>query len=366
MARPVGGALLPLRHAHRRRSAGPAGRARAARRPSAGDRTPAWAWSSTGAHYPFNSALDLLRFTAAGPRRPGPVRRGVGAAAQAGQGQGPRQPPHRGLVAAACTATRSGAICFAPMFGSKFGDAFGDVPALYLWQRLGRERNVAVRGYPARRLQDDHRRPARLHRVATAATVRTSAPVRRAGAPSASGRGSSWTAARASRRTRWCRRCRCPRCDARPTRTSRRSCPTVNLRVPGRRQRVVLPAAAVVRATTGRRCCVRGTEFDGVVEMSPLTGRRTRDGTSRTPCTTPTASPRCTGRTTHSIAARWTEQLLALHPGLAADDVDEVHVFSAPFVEPVYPLGYLAQQPPVEVRGHAAAAGDDRPRLPRR
>jgi hypothetical protein len=48
------------------------------------------------------------------------------------------------------------------------------------------------------------------------------------------------------------------------------------------------------------------------------------------------------------IAARWTDQLRSLHPSL---DVEEVHVFRAPFVEPVYPVGYLAQQPAVEVAG---------------
>jgi hypothetical protein len=54
-----------------------------------------------------------------------------------------------------------------------------------------------------------------------------------------------------------------------------------------------------------------------------------------------------------SIAARWTGQLRALYSGLPLtdEDIDEVHVFKAPFVEPVYPLGYLARRPPVELPG---------------
>ncbi|MCA1655066.1 MAG: oxidoreductase, partial [Pseudonocardiaceae bacterium] len=49
------------------------------------------------------------------------------------------------------------------------------------------------------------------------------------------------------------------------------------------------------------------------------------------------------------ISARWTAQLRDLY-SLGQDAVEEVRVFKAPFVEPVYPLGYLRQRPPVEVR----------------
>ncbi len=92
------------------------------------------------------------------------------------------------------------------------------------------------------------------------------------------------------------------------------------------------------------------TEFDGVVEMSPLTGPVEGRHLAYAMRYTDRESA-LFGEDEHSIAARWREQLLALHPGLAAEDVEEVHVFRAPFVEPVYPLGYLAQQPPVEVAG---------------
>ena len=66
---------------------------------------------------------------------------------------------------------------FGPLFGSKFGAAFGDVPALYLWERLGRERNVAVRGYPRggyKAIIDALRASIESH----GGIVRTSAPVR--------------------------------------------------------------------------------------------------------------------------------------------------------------------------------------------
>ena len=34
-----------------------------------------------------------------------------------------------------------------PLFQSKFGPAAGDMPALYIWERLGREKNTVNRGY---------------------------------------------------------------------------------------------------------------------------------------------------------------------------------------------------------------------------
>ena len=65
----------------------------------------------------------------------------------------------------------------APMFGAKFGSAFGDVPALYLWERLGRESNKSVRGYPSggyRSVID----ALRASIEAGGGEVRTNAPVR--------------------------------------------------------------------------------------------------------------------------------------------------------------------------------------------
>jgi protoporphyrinogen oxidase len=97
-----------------------------------------------------------------------------------------------------------------------------------------------------------------------------------------------------------------------------------------------------------------GTEFDGVVEMSALSGTAPYDGRHLA------YVMRYTDRDSAlfqedsgSIAARWSEQLRTLYSGLplTEDDIDEVRVFKAPFVEPVYPLGYLAQRPPVELPG---------------
>src|SRR4051812_46525131 len=100
-----------------------------------------------GEHYGFNSALDLLRFTPL--RWRDRVRFGVVSLLLRRLGRGKdlddlrAEDWLRGLYGDVIWSQ-----LFAPMFGSKFGEAFGDVPALYLWQRLGRESNVATRGYP--------------------------------------------------------------------------------------------------------------------------------------------------------------------------------------------------------------------------
>ena len=94
-----------------------------------------------------------------------------------------------------------------------------------------------------------------------------------------------------------------------------------------------------------------GTEFDGVIEMSELSG--TTDDLHLV-----YAMHYCNrdselfADSDEAIAQRWTEQLVAAYPDrITAADVAEVHVFRAPFVEPVYPLGYSAVKPAEEIPG---------------
>lgn len=301
-----------------------------------------------GAHHPFNSALDLLRF------RPlslaDRVRFGVVSLLLRRLGKGKdldrlrTEDWLRGLYGDAVWET-----LLAPMFGAKFGAAFGDVPALYLWQRLGRESNESVRGYPAGGYQsviDALRASIEAH----GGEVRTSAPV--------------------------------GRLEASPDRVlvtlpggetieADHAVSTVPLPAlrgiadPGLAPRlpdVRLPYQGVVNALFFLRKPLSGhywapvlrsgTDFDGVIEMTPLTGSERYGDRHLVYVMHYTDRESALYREdSDSIARRWTEQLLSLHKGLTADDVDEVRVFKAPFVEPVYPLGYLSQRPAVEVPG---------------
>ncbi|MGW3962482.1 NAD(P)/FAD-dependent oxidoreductase [Amycolatopsis sp. NPDC005003] len=299
-----------------------------------------------GRHHPFNSPLDLLRFSPL--RLPDRVRFGVVSLLLRRLGKGRdldtlrTEDWLRGLYGDVVWET-----LFAPMFGSKFGTAFGDVPALYLWQRLGRERNVATRGYPDggyKTIIDALR--ASIERAG--GVVRTSTPVRRL--HSTGGRsvltltGGEVLDADQVVSTVPLPLLRRIADDALATRLPR----------------VELPYQGVVTGVFFLRQPVTehywtpvlrsGTEFDGVVAMSALAG--TCDGRHLV------YVMRYTDRDSQlyldddaAIAARWSAQLRGLYPELGADDVEEVRVFKAPFVEPVYPLGYLAARPPVTVDG---------------
>ncbi|WP_260189355.1 FAD-dependent oxidoreductase [Actinophytocola gossypii] len=303
-----------------------------------------------GRHHPFNTAADLLRFS---PLRPlDRVRFGVVSLLlrQLGRGRDLDRTRTedwlRGLYGDAVWET-----LLAPMFGAKFGRSFPDVPALYLWQRLGRERNVATRGYPAGGYKSiiDALRAAL---EARGATVRVSTPVERMSVLDAGMRvtlpgGETLDADRVV--------------STLPLPQLRR---VADDDLAARLPAVEVPYQGVVNALFFLRRPLAGhywtpvvrsgTDFDGLVEMSALAGVAPYDGRHLA------YAMRYVDRDDPlfheddaGIAARWTEQLCTLYSGLPlrAADVDEVRVFKAPFVEPVYPLGYLARRPPVEVAG---------------
>jgi protoporphyrinogen oxidase len=299
-----------------------------------------------GRHHPFNSALDLLRFSAL--RLPDRVRFGVVSLLLRRLGQGKdldrlrTEDWLRGLYGDVVWER-----LFAPMFGSKFGPSFGDVPALYLWQRLGRERNVATRGYPAggyKTIID----ALRTSIEGAGGTVRTETPVRRL--HSTDGR-AVLTLAEGEV------------LDADhvvstlPLPLLRR---LADDELAARLPRTDLPYQGVVTGVFFLRRPVTehywtpvlhsGTEFDGVVAMSELAGPVGDHHLVYVMRYTDRGSPLYLDDDA-AIAARWSAQLRSLYPELGPDDVAEVRVFKAPFVEPVYPLGYLAERPAVAVAG---------------
>jgi protoporphyrinogen oxidase len=303
-----------------------------------------------GHRYPFNTAPDLLRFTPLSfPQR---VRFGIVSLLLRRLGAGKdldrirTEDWLRGLFG-----DRIWEKLLAPMFGSKFGAAFGDVPALYLWQRLGRESNVAVRGYPAggyKTIIDGLRGSIE----AGGGQVRTSAPVRNLSSLDGGIRitladGEVLSASQVVSTV--------------PLPLLRQMADAdLGARLPTTRfeyQGVVNAVFFLNRPLEGHYWTPvlhSGTDFDGVIEMSELTGTTVRDGkhvvyamhyTSR--------ESELYGESEISIAERWTAQLLRLYADLplTAGDIDEVRVFKAPFVEPIYPLGFLDQRPRMEVPG---------------
>lgn len=299
-----------------------------------------------GRRHPFNSALDLLRFSPL--RLHDRVRFGVVSLLLRRLGRGRdldtlrTEDWLRGLYGDVVWER-----LFAPMFGSKFGPSFGDVPALYLWQRLGRERNVATRGYP------DGGYKTIIDALRTSiedagGVVCTSSPVRRL--HSTGGRSVlTLTGGEVL--------------DADHVVST---VPLPQLRriadeaLAARLPETDLPYQGVVTGVFFLRKPVTehywtpvlhsGTEFDGVVAMSALAGTTGGQHLVYVMHYTDRDSQLYLDDDT-AIAARWSAQLRGLYPELGAGDIEEVRVFKAPFVEPVYPLGYLAARPPVTVDG---------------
>ncbi|MFJ5984600.1 NAD(P)/FAD-dependent oxidoreductase [Lentzea sp. NPDC092896] len=301
-----------------------------------------------GEHRSFNSALDLLRF------RPlslvNRIRFGVVSLLLRRLGKGKdldnmrTEDWLRGLYG-----DKIWTMLLAPMFGAKFGSAFGDVPALYVWQRLGRESNEAVRGYPAggyKSVIDALRASIEAH----GGEVRVSAPVGRLEASAdrvvvTLADGETIEADHAVSTVPLPALRAIADADLAPR------LPEVRLPYQG----VVNTLFFLRKPLSGHywapvlRC---GTDFDGVIEMTPLTGSERYGDRHLVYVMHYTDRESALYREdSDSIAHRWTEQLLSIHKGLTADDVDEVRVFKAPFVEPVYPLGYLTKRPAVEVPG---------------
>ena len=303
-----------------------------------------------GRHFPFNTALDLLRFSPLSLVQR--IRLGVVSLMLHRLGRG-KDLDHvrtedwlRGLYG-----DQIWEKVWEPLFRSKFGAAVGDVPALYLWQRLGREKNVAVRGYPRggyKALID----ALRASIVAHGGVVRTSAPVDRlhADAQHATVRlvsgevlSADWVVSTLP----------IPllRVIAADDADLSALLPTLDLPYQG----VVNALFFLRRPLEGHYwtpVLSSGTDFDGVVEMSSLTGPERYSGRhlAYTMKYTDRSSALYAEDET-SIADRWTDQLLALYADLQLTraDVLEVQVHKAPFVEPSYPLGYAKAKPDIAV-----------------
>ncbi|MBC8093211.1 MAG: FAD-dependent oxidoreductase [Pseudonocardia sp.] len=300
-----------------------------------------------GQRYPFNTALDLLRFTPLTLVQR--IRFGVVSLLLRFLGRG-RDLDH--LRIEDWLRRLYGDVIwermFSPMMGSKFGPAFGDVPALYLWQRLGREKNVATRGYPSGGYSSIIA-GLRASIEDAGGTIRTAAPVASLDAradgvtvelDSGEQVDADWAISTLP----------LPTLRAVATPALAPALPTVQLAYQG----VVNVLFFLRRPLDGHYWAPvlhSDTEFDGVIEMSTLNG--THDGHHLA-----YAMHYCDRggdlylTPDEEIARRWTAQLLATYPDrVDIGDVAEVRVFKAPFVEPVYPLGYADAKPAAEVPG---------------
>ncbi|BBY17248.1 FAD-dependent oxidoreductase [Mycolicibacterium litorale] len=301
-----------------------------------------------GRRFPFNSAMDLLRFTPL--RFAHRIRFGAVSLLlrRLGRGQDLDNTRTEDWLRSVYGPTVWQRM-LKPLFGAKFGDAFGEVPARYLYQRLGRESNVAIRGYPegTYRAIVDRMRTAietgggRILRGVSVQHVALDGD----GARVRLGTGAEIAAQSVISTVP------IPLLHKLADERLRSALPRVQLDYQG----VVNAVFLLDRPLDGHywapviNC---DTEFDGVVEMSALTGTERFGGRSLVYvmhyCGRDSA---LFAEPEADIAHRWKAQLRSLYPDRLTDAgaVEYVKVFKAPFVEPIPTLGYHERIPAVRV-----------------
>jgi protoporphyrinogen oxidase len=301
-----------------------------------------------GIRYPFNTPLDVLRFRPLTLAQR--VRLGVVSLLLRHLGQGNdldnvrAEDWLRSLYGDAVWER-----VFQPLFRAKFGPAVGDVPALYLYQRLGRENNVATRGYPKggyKTIVDGLRAAIE----ACGGIVRTATPVTkiseaadgvRVELPGGESLDADWAISTVP----------LPLLSQLADAALKERLPSLQLPYQGVVNALFFltrPLDQYYWAPVLRS----GTEFDGVVEMSTLAGTAQYGGRHLAYVMKYTdRSAALFAEDDASIADRWTQQFLHLYADLPLrlEDISEVRVFKAPFVEPAYPCGYGSMKPAINV-----------------
>lgn len=302
-----------------------------------------------GRCHSFNGALDVLRFPVLSlPQR---LRLGVGGLLlrTLGRGRDLDRMRMRDWLRPIFGETIWSKI-WEPMFRAKFGPHAADLPALYLWERLGRESNVSTRGYLRCGLKG------LIDAIAAAiehggGRIRTGTPVRRL--DQVGGTMHVALAEGAALECDWV-------IATVPLPTLREI--TRGSSLAGRFRDPDLAYQGVVNALFflsrpldgyyWSPVLDSGTGFDGVVQMTALVdpeqygGRHLVYVMKYCDRSAPLFS-----EPLDDIAARWREEFLRLYRDvpLRPEAIVETRVFRAPFVEPVYPLGYRAIQPDVDV-----------------
>jgi len=237
-----------------------------------------------------------------------------------------------------------------PLFCSKFGSNGGNLPALYIWQRLGREKNVSKRGYIHGGLKS------LIDAIESAikscgGTILTQSPVRtidedkeymKVILENGTSIHCDWV-------------------------ISTLPIPVLRKAIQGTRLENVfrypdVPYQGVVNALFflsrpldnfyWSPVVNSGTEFDGVVEMSELVDRSQYDGRYLVSimkyCSRDSA---LFLEDENMIIQRWSEQIIKLYSDLKLkkEEILEARVFKAPFIEPIYTPGYSKIKPDFRV-----------------
>ncbi len=237
-----------------------------------------------------------------------------------------------------------------PLFRSKFGSHAGNLPALYIWERLGREKNKSTRGYIEGGLKtiiDAVEKNIKKH----GGKILLNCPVGKI--DQINGKMKTITTDGKEFESDWI--------------IATIPVPVIKKVISGSslESQSTLPELTyqgVVNALFFLKKPLdnfywqpvvnSGTEFDGVVEMTELVKTDQYNGNymvyTMKYCS---KDSNLFKENEESIAGRWKEQLKKLFSdkNLSDDDFTAVKIFKAPFVEPIYPLGYSKLKPETRV-----------------
>ncbi len=303
----------------------------------------------SGKRYAFNTAFDLMRFSAI----PFGQRIRLGAVAlllrKLGEGKDLDNISTRDFL----TRYFGQSIwenVWQPLFKSKFGPHAGNLPALYLWQRLGREKNVATRGYLTgglKRLTDALEQSlaangARIIKGCPVDALHETPDGMQVMTESGDIHEADWVV------------CTAPMPVLR--RLVRHSSLKRKFRDANIATQGVINALFFLKRPLENfywsPVVNSGAGFDGIVEMSALVNAEQYGGMHLA-----YVMKYCPADSTffqmnsEKIKVQWTEEFLRLYRDLPLKqhDIADVRLFRAPFVEPIYPLGYLSKKPDFQV-----------------
>ncbi len=235
------------------------------------------------------------------------------------------------------------------LFLSKFGDHSGNLPALYIWQRLGREKNIATRGYLKCGLKG-FIDAIEVKIKEYGGEIRTSSPVKKL---IKTDFGVDVVLENETINTDWV-------ISTIPIPQFAKALKGTNIEKnftdPNLTYQGVVNALFFLNRPLDNFYWTpvvnSNTEFDGIVEMTELIEKEKYGDKYMV-----YVMKYCHRESElfledeNSIAERWKKQLLSLYPDLnfSEKDIHDVKIFKAPFVEPIYPLGYSKIKPKIKI-----------------
>ncbi len=235
------------------------------------------------------------------------------------------------------------------LFLSKFGDHSGNLPALYIWQRLGREKNVATRGYlngGLKTLIDSIEKKIKEY----GGEIKVNSPVKKLIKTET---GVEVVLENETIDADWV-------ISTIPipqfVNTMIETNISKSFNDPKLTYQGVVNALFFLNRPLDNFYWIpvvnSNTEFDGIVEMTELVKKEQYGNKNMV-----YVMKYCHRdsdlflENEKTIAERWKKQLISLYPDInfTEDDISDIKIFKAPFVEPIYPLGYSKIKPQMKV-----------------